>query len=346
MPRNETQTAVCVGDNGQPAGLTTAHQEAVVSAAIESHAEKTRKGYAGAWGRFVDWCADHGYEAMPAAPETVAAFLTDRADEGLSVATLKLDRAAIRYHHEERSIESPTRAPGVARVLRGLRRRAAGSTPLGQAKGLTASDLAAIRATARLPRSGPTGRTESEAAAEKRGAFDIALIGVMRDAMLRRSEAVALTWSAVAFMADGSARITIRTSKTDQDGEGAVLYIGAQAAEDLKAIKGDATETVRVFPMSTRTVANRIQAAARAAGLPGRYSGHSPRVGMAQDLVEAGFGLPAVQVAGRWRSARMVVHYARAQSVAGGAVARFHQGRVPQVGRIRPVVQERGRSGT
>ena len=282
----------------------------------------------GAWRQFEAWCKEHTYEAMPAAPETVAAFLTDRAEEGRSVATLKLARAAIRYHHEERGMKSPTHAPGVARVLRGLRRRAAGSRPaLGQAKGLTASDLAAIRATACLPRSGPSGRTESAERAEKRGAVDIALISAMRDAMLRRSEAVTLTWADVAFMDDGSARITIRVSKTDQDGDGALQYLGPQAAADLKATKGDAAETDRVFPISARSVANRIQAAARAAGLPGRYSGHSPRVGMTEDLVGAGFGLPAVQVAGRWRSARMPAHYARSQAVAGGAVARFHRDR-------------------
>ena len=46
MPTNDTRTAVRVAENGQPAELTAAHQAAVVSAGIESHAEKTRRGYA------------------------------------------------------------------------------------------------------------------------------------------------------------------------------------------------------------------------------------------------------------------------------------------------------------
>jgi site-specific recombinase XerD len=324
--RKDSGTTVAVVAEPRPPELRDTHREAVVSAAIESHAPKTRRSYRTAWRHFTEWCAQHGYEPLPGAPETVAAYLTDRAAEGASVATLKLARAAIRYEHEERGIASPTHAPGVVRVLRGLRRRAAGSKPaLGQAKGLTVSDLAAIRATAHLPRCGPTGRTESPDRAAQRGRVDVALIATMRDGLLRRSEACALTWADVEFRDDGTGRITIRVSKTDQAGVGAVQFLGADAAADLQAIRGEAEDDDRVFPMSTRTVANRIQAAARAAGLKSRYSGHSPRVGMAQDLVEAGFGLAAIQVAGRWASARMPAHYSRGQAAAQGAVARYYR---------------------
>ena len=51
-------------------------------------------------------------------------------------------------------------------------------------------------------------------------------MSVMRDALLRRSEAAALTWADVAFRSDGSARVTVRRSKSDQDGTGATLYVG------------------------------------------------------------------------------------------------------------------------
>ena len=56
----------------------------------------------------------------------------------------------------------------------------------------------------------------------------------------------------------------------------------------------------RVFGLkSGRAVSNRIAAAAKAAKLDGRFSGHSPRIGMAVDLVRAGIPTAAVQVAGR-----------------------------------------------
>ena len=60
---------------------------------------------------------------------------------------------------------------------------------------LTALALARIRETARLPRRGRGGRMESATMAQARGAVDLAIIGVMADGGLRRSEAAALTWS-------------------------------------------------------------------------------------------------------------------------------------------------------
>ena len=188
------------------------------------------------------------------------------------------------------------------------------------------SSPAAIRATAELPRTGPRGRTKRARTARRRGLVDIALASVMRDALLRRSEAAALTWADGALRSDGSARITVRRSKSDQDGTGATLYAGRAAASALRAIhRPDASPKARTFGLrSGRAVSNRIAAAAKAAGLMGRFSGHSPRIGMARDLVASGAGVAAVQVAGRWASAQMPAHYARAELAARGAVARFH----------------------
>ena len=333
LPANHTQTdtartPVPTAESGGVV-LKDAHLEAVVSAAQESHAPATRRHYESAWRAFAAWCDAEGYEPLPAAPETVAAYLTDRAASGVSVSSLKLARAAIRYQHESRGLDSPTHSAGVARVLRGLRRRAAMSgvqTGPGQARGLSASHLAAIRATACQPRSGPAGRTESEKMAQRRGMVDIALASVMRDALLRRSEAAALRWADVRFMDDGTARITIRYSKTDPDGEGAVQFIGNEAATALNDIRGEAAETDRVFALkSGRAVSSRIAAMARAASLGDGFSGHSPRVGMAQDLAAHGASTTELMVVGRWKAHRMPAHYTREQAAGRGAVALYYR---------------------
>ena len=56
-----------------------------------------------------------------------------------------------------------------------------------------------------------------------------------------------------------------------------------------------------------------FKAMAREAGLPeavaGGLSGHSTRVGAAQDMVAAGIELPAILHAGRWKSTAMVNRY-------------------------------------
>ena len=179
---------------------------------------------------------------------------------------------------------------------------------------------------AAAPRAGPTGRTESPEAARNRGAVDVALASVMRDAMLRRSEAAALEWADVELRPDGSGRLRVRRSKTDQQGEGAVQYLGKGTAAAVREIRpGNPDPDARVFGLrSGRSVARRLAAMARAAGLEGAFSGHSARVGMARDLVASGASVAAVQIAGRWKSPRMPAHYARGELAARGAVARFH----------------------
>ena len=70
-----------------------------------------------------------------------------------------------------------------------------------------------------------------------------------------------------------------------------------------------------------------MNAAAKAAGLGEGFTGHSGRVGMAQDLAAAGVELPALMTAGRWKSSKMPARYTERQVAGRGAVARYYQGR-------------------
>ena len=105
------------------------------------------------------------------------------------------------------------------------------------APGLTATALAAIRATAGQRQVGKSGRRESAAKAAKRGPVDIALCSVMRDALMRRSEAAALKWGDIETLEDGSGDLTIRVSNSDPEGRGSVQYLGTEAMRDLAAIR-------------------------------------------------------------------------------------------------------------
>ena len=66
-----------------------------------------------------------------------------------------------------------------------------------------------------------------------------------------------------------------------------------------------------------------IKVRAAAAGITGRVSGHSPRVGAAQSLASRGAGLVELQSAGRWASPAMPGWYARGAYAGTGAVARL-----------------------
>lgn len=59
-------------------------------------------------------------------------------------------------------------------------------------------------------------------------------------------------------------------------------------------------------------------------GLEARLSGHSGRVGMAQDLVALGLDLAATMAAGRWSSPAELVRYTRHLAADRGAVARYY----------------------
>lgn len=323
MVKGETATAVAI----RPTSALPDHYVDAIAAAVEqSRRRSTLRAYTRAWERYETWAASEGLQAFPAEPLTVAAYLTYRAGMGRSASTLAMDRKAIGHKHRKRGLADPTRATSVKRTLAGLRNLAAaqGKADPKQARGLTASALEAIRRTAHIPRSGPSGRTESVESARRRGDVDIALASVMRDALLRRSEAVQLCWDCVEFWQDGSARVIIRRSKTSN--ASSILYVGHRAAEALRRIRPtDPASNDRVFGLrSGRSIANRIAAMARAAGLGDGFSGHSPRIGMAQDLTVAGVGLPALMVAGRWKSERMPAYYARAVSAGLGAVARYY----------------------
>ena len=150
--------------------------------------------------------------------------------------------------------------------------------------GLTADCLNAIRNTASIPRTGPTGRTESGKTAKRRASVDIALITTMREGMLRRSEAAALRWRDLDFHSDGSVSATLQCSTTDS--EEAVVVLGPDAASALQAIRPEAAEpAARVFGLkSERSISNRIAAVAKAAGLGEGFSDRSLRIGMLRDL--------------------------------------------------------------
>lgn len=325
MVKGETKTATAVAMK-PPAALPDHYVDAIAAAVEQSRRRSTLRAYTRAWERYETWAASEGLQAFPAEPLTVAAYLTYRAGMGRSASTLAMDRKAIGHKHRKRGLADPTHATSVKRTLTGLRNLAAaqGKADPKQARGLTAAALEQIRRTAHIPRSGPTGRTESVENARWRGDVDIALASVMRDALLRRSEAVRLCWDCVEFWQDGSARVIIRRSKTSN--VSSILYVGHRATEALRRIRpADAAPSDRVFGLrSGRSISNRIAAMARAAGLGEGFSGHSPRIGMAQDLTVAGVGLPALMVAGRWKSERMPAYYARAVSAGLGAVARYY----------------------
>jgi integrase len=162
-----------------------------------------------------------------------------------------------------------------------------------------------------------------------------ALLAMAYDTLARRSELVALDRADLEDATDHGT-ITIRRSKTDQEGMGQVRYVAPDSMREVRAWltnaghdKGPLFRAVSKSgviggPLDPGDVARVFKAMARAAGINPEMvagiSGHSSRVGAAQDQVRFGVELPAVMQAGGWKSPAMVARYsAKIEARRGGA---------------------------
>lgn len=275
---------------------------------------------------FVAWCADHRLTPLPARPETVAAYVDAMAGDR-APATVRRYVASIAAAHRATGEESPLQHPEVHRALQRMRRRRGRRQR--QVLGLTW----ALR------------RRLVEAAGDR--LIDLrnrALLGVAYDAMLRRSELVALQVTDMAMDAKGSASLFLRRAKSDPEGIGATLYLHSDTVALVREwLAGSGITSGRLFrsvpkngvlgeALDASQVPRIYRAMARRAGLSARVvrriSGHSPRVGAAQDMIASGIGIPAIMQAGRWKSASMVQRYGErllAQRSAAAQLARFQK---------------------
>ena len=325
--------AAAPGDTAPAAPISAADQARIDQALQDARASNTRRQYRSAWAAWCAWCADHGHATMPAEPAAVAAYLAARIEGGAAAATVSVARAAIGAAHRDTGAADPTAHDGVRRVLQGLRRQAAGRGR-GQAQGISADDCAAMLATAAIPRRSGRG-IESDQAAAARGAVDKAIVGLLFQGGLRRSEAAALTWADVQDATDGNGvLVRVRRSKTDQEGTAAdVRYLKNGCATAIRQLRHRRTVQRSGIPpadddqvlggLNGQSIARRLTAAATAAGIEGRITGHSGRVGLASELTARGASTTETMLAGGWRTARMVAHYSAAVTAEQGAVAKY-----------------------
>jgi site-specific recombinase XerD len=194
--------------------------EQAVSYARAEKASATRRAYHSDFTPFESWCAEKGVAAMPAEPETVAAFLAFEANRGIRPSTITRRAASICYAHKLRGYEPPTNSEAVRATLRCIRR----ST--GTAKVRKAPILA------------ETARAMAQAAPDGlKGLRDRALLLLGFAGAFRRSELVALDVADLEETEEGM-RVAIRRSKTDQEGKGEVIAVVRGSVNcPVKAVK-------------------------------------------------------------------------------------------------------------
>ncbi len=280
--------------------------------AAAARASNTRRAYAAQWRGFVAWCAAVGLRPLPAAPETVALYVTALAREGLSPASIDVALAALAKQHEAHALGSPCASPTVAAVRAGLR-RTIGVAPR-QAAPLRVDELRAVI---------------TAIGADLLGLRDRALLLLGWSSAVRRSTLVGFDVSDLVFTGDGL-EILVRRSKTDQEGAGTWIGVplAATAAHcPVRAVRAwldaAAIRTGPVFRplragrvleqrLSDRAVARVVQARAAAVGLDvSRLSGHSLRAGFVTSAARAGKSERAIMDQTGHRSVTIVRRYIR-----------------------------------
>ena len=128
-------------------------------------------------------------------------------EAGARASTIKVVAAAIAHNHKDAGFDVPLRH-GVARTVFEDLTQDDSPVPT-RALPLDLDFYRAIRKTAYEPRSGRVGRMERATNARRRGALDVAMIGLMRDARLRVGEAAALIWGGLERAPGVSGRVRV-----------------------------------------------------------------------------------------------------------------------------------------
>lgn len=274
---------------------------------------------------FEAWCQQKGVSALPAAPETVAEFVHAQS-KSAAPATVSRRRASIAKIHRLLKLENPISSEEVNLATRTVFRQKGRRQE--QALGLTAALMQQII---------------SACANDLRGLRDRALLAVGYDTLCRRAELVQLRIDDLTSKRDGSATILVRKSKADQFGHGRLAYLSAESLTHLQAwiraaditagpiFRGICGHTLMPEALHPYSVARLLKDAARAASLSedeiAKLSGHSMRVGAAQDMAAAGIDLGAIMHAGGWKSPDMVMRYIEHMEVGKSGMARLYTNR-------------------
>ncbi len=288
---------------------------------LERHADYARGAYASNTERalradvaiFSGWCAAAGLSPLPATADTLVQFV-DTMAASKAPATIRRYVSSVATFHRAAGLTSPTEALEVKLALKRLHRE----------KGRAQAQAAPL--TRNL-----VGRMlEAAGAGGARALRNRALLAVAYDTLCRRSELAAFERADLEIGPQGDGTLTVRRSKTDQEGAGMVRYLAPDTMREVQAwlaaskvADGALFRSVNKVgviggPIDGGDVPRIFKKMALAAGIAqqeaSRISGHSSRVGAAQDMVRHGVELPAVMQAGGWRTAEMVGRYTRTTS--------------------------------
>jgi len=217
LPANPTPRAVRDWFDSAAEAAIPSHDGTIGTARLaadayarRAKADNTRRAYRAGVRAWCKWCAGHELPCLPARAADVVAFLAAERGRGLSVNTVELRRAAIRYLHFIAGLPVPTAEAHVAATLAGMHREAADAGELPAKK---------LAATADILRQILAGIPDDLA-----GLRDRALLLVGFAGALRRAELAAIRVEHIEVSERGL-RLTLPRSKGDRTGSGVTVAI-------------------------------------------------------------------------------------------------------------------------
>ena len=275
-----------------------------------AYAPSTLRAYRSDFAEFIGFCETQGLEVFPPNPLTLADFIAHISDKDRSSASIRRAIAGISTIYRLNRMPDPSKDPEVVIAMRRMHRKLGRAA--NQAQGITSDLLDKLLAAVDY---------------SPRGIRNRALLLIAYDTLCRRSELVSLQIQDIRTVEkDGAEHTTIllRRSKTDQEASGRWLHLSERSHTALKAwlsiisdSKGPIFRSIKNIESTEALGASQVNRIFKRiarnsqidTNLIERISGHSCRVGAAQDLVNSGASLPIIMSKGRWTKTDTVMRY-------------------------------------
>ena len=275
-----------------------------------AYAPNTLKSYYADMNAFVDWCREKNIEPFPLTSANIRRYIEAIA-ENYSYASIRRRLSCLRRINKLLGHDDNTQTEEIYLTIRRLKR----------SKCMEQQQAAGINHTLLVKMIDAQPDTLA-------GIRNKALLSLGYDFLARRSELVALRTTDLEFNKDGALKGMIRKSKTDQYGRGRLVFGSERSAKLLRVwFRKKPKEIEAVFcainhgqcvdrPICDRNVNEiikksvvKVKRCDRPSDL--EVSGHSLRIGAAQDLLIKGYDIAAIMRAGGWSNAETVSRYLR-----------------------------------
>lgn len=294
--------------------------DATMKFARAAKAKNTLLAYRSDWRHFSTWAEKRGAIALPCTPALLSVYIAFMAGEqGLSVSSIQRHIAAVSYVHRQAGHDTPAGNAAVREVMHGIK-NTIGTLPRRQKDPLIAPMI--VKMLAACPDT-------------TIGIRDAAMIAVAFSCAMRRSELIGLDVEDLQEKDDGLL-VTIRKSKTDQEGRGQQIAVPfgihirpvellqrwlthAEISTGPIFRRVDRGGNISQHRIGDDAWVRRLKKYCRVAGLdPATFSGHSCRSGFLTSASEAGADALKMSEVSRHKSLDVLKRYVRRSNLFKG----------------------------